>query len=69
LAWSYFATIDSALLGLGRRATEQQVQTQLCSDLEHSTIPIEQSAFTLAKTYYGWWFAGDPINILQNDTC
>ncbi|MFZ0994714.1 MAG: hypothetical protein WAO09_01860 [Candidatus Dormiibacterota bacterium] len=69
LAWNYFATIDSALMGMGRRATEQEVQTQLCSDLQHSTIPIEQSAYTLAKTYYGWRFAGDPINPLVNDAC
>ncbi|MGA8206534.1 MAG: hypothetical protein WB801_04685 [Candidatus Dormiibacterota bacterium] len=69
LAWNYFATIDSALLGLGRRATEEEVQSQLCSDLQHSTIPIEQSAYTLAKTYYGWRFAGDPISTLVNGAC
>lgn len=69
LAWSYFATVDSVLLGMGRRATEQEVQTQLCSDLEHSTVPVEQSAYKLAETYYGWRFARDPVSVLVDDSC
>jgi hypothetical protein len=69
LAWNYFATIDSPLLGLGRDATEQRVETQLCADLDHSTVPIERSAYTLARAYYGWKFGASPLNMLVDDAC
>ncbi|MGC1185695.1 MAG: hypothetical protein WBA31_11195 [Candidatus Dormiibacterota bacterium] len=69
LAWNYFATIDSPLLGLGRAATEQRVERQLCADLNHSTVPIERSAYTLARAYYGWKFGARPVNMLVDDAC
>lgn len=69
LAWNYFATIDSPLLGLGRDASEQRVETQLCADLDHSTVPIERSAYTLARAYYGWRFGASPMNMLVDDAC
>jgi hypothetical protein len=69
LAWNYFATIDPPLLGLGRDASEQRVESQLCADLDHSTVPIERSAYTLARVYYGWKFGARPVNTLVDDAC
>jgi hypothetical protein len=69
LAWNYFDGVDPTLLGLGPYATEQQVQDQLCTDMQTSTIPIEESVYALAQAYYGWQFGVDPTSILTNGAC
>jgi Protein kinase domain len=59
IAWRYYARGQGRLLSLGRFATPEQVLQTMCND-RNGTIPIEQMAYQLAKSYYGWSFGSDP---------
>jgi tRNA A-37 threonylcarbamoyl transferase component Bud32 len=60
VAWRYYARNGHRLiLSLGGFATPQQALAAMCKD-GSSTIPLEQEAYQLAKTYYQWQFAVDP---------
>lgn len=60
VAWTYYARDGHArLLSLGPFATPQQALQAMCKDAS-STIPLEDEAYQLARTYYGWRFAVDP---------
>lgn len=73
VAWHYFASAKPPLLvmRLGQYATPRQVQNALCVDIEHnhSTIPIETSAYRLAALYYRWRFGIDPTQVLTTRSC
>ena len=60
VAWKYYARDGHRLiLSLGSFATPPQALAAMCKD-GSSTIPLEQEAYQLAKTYYQWQFAVDP---------
>ncbi len=64
LAWTYFVQSYPGIFAIGAYATENQV-AQAVSQMEtNGTIPTEESAYCLAKAYYGWQFAIslDPAN-------
>jgi hypothetical protein len=63
LAWSAAAPLSPRLLALGSAATAAQVSTALCADVTNSTIPLEQSAYTLAALYYGWNLGFTPHSV------
>jgi predicted Ser/Thr protein kinase len=66
VAWKYYARDGHRrILSLGRFATPQQALDAMCND-GSSTIPLEQQAYLLAATYYGWQFAGDPSGAFAN---
>ncbi len=56
VAWDNAAPISPSMLSLGPLATPNVVLAAFCTDLPHSTIPIEIQSYTLASTYYGWQF-------------
>jgi hypothetical protein len=64
LAWTYFDQSYPGIFAIGAYATESQV-AQAVSEMEtNGTIPTEESAYCLAKAYYGWQFgiSLDPAN-------
>jgi hypothetical protein len=73
VAWQSFAdeTPHLLIMRLGEHATLRLVVRTLCKDLvhQHSTGPIETSAYTLAALYYGWHFSTDPEQIVSSDAC
>ena len=69
LAWNAAASDTPLIMSLGPNATPSQVDAALCSDIGHSTIPIETGAYHLAAMYYGWSFAYDPSSTLANGSC
>lgn len=69
LAWNAAASGSPLIMSLGPDATPSQVDAALCSDIGHSTIPIETGAYHLAAMYFGWSFAYDPSSTLANGSC
>jgi hypothetical protein len=65
LAWTYFEQTYPGIFAIGAYATESQV-SQAVSQMEAGggTIPTEESAYCLAKAYFGWQFGVslDPAN-------
>ena len=59
VAWRYYARVAGHILAAGAFANPGQAIQAMCKDTS-STIPIEQMAYQLAQTYYGWQFAVDP---------
>jgi serine/threonine protein kinase len=59
VAWRYYARVAGHILAAGAFANPAQAIQAMCKDT-NSTIPIEQMAYQLAQTYYGWQFAVDP---------
>ena len=57
VAWDNAAPVSPSMLSLGPQATPNAVLAAFCTDLPHSTIPIEIESYTLASTYYGWQFS------------
>ena len=64
LAWNAAAALHPLIMSLGPDATPGQVNTALCADLPHSTIPIETDTYDMAAMYYGWSFGYDPTQAL-----
>ncbi len=64
LAWNAAAALHPLIMSLGPDATPGQVNTALCADLPHSTIPIETDTYHMAAMYYGWSFGYDPTRAL-----
>lgn len=60
LAWRYFALMYPLVMMLGPDANPSEVKEALCADLDlnHSTAPIETSAYQLSIAYYGWKYVG-----------
>jgi len=64
LAWTYFNQMYPGIFSIGAYATLNQIQ-QAVTQLEGSgPIPDQESAYCLAKAYYGWQFgiSLDPAN-------
>jgi hypothetical protein len=59
LAWDAAISTSSAVLALGPDASAMEVRSAICSDMGHSTIPIETGAYQLAALYNGWSFGSD----------
>ncbi len=60
LDWQFIAHDGhTKILSLGPFATPQQALQAMCAD-HSSTIPLEDQAYQLAQTYYGWQFGVDP---------
>lgn len=64
LAWTYFVRMYPSIFAIGAYATAAQVQQTLAQMEANGTIPTEESAYCLAKAYYGWQFgiSLDPAN-------
>jgi len=64
LAWTYFGRMYPSVFAIGAYATAAQVQQTVTQMEAHGTIPTEESAYCLAKAYYGWQFgiSLDPAN-------
>lgn len=62
-------SISPLVLSLGADAGSQVVQFALCVDSQHSTNPIEETAYTVAAAENAWQFGIDPTSVLVNDLC
>ncbi len=64
LAWSYFNQSYPGIFAIGAYATENQVAQAVTQMETNGTIPTEESAYCMAKAYYGWQFgiSLDPAN-------
>lgn len=64
LAWTYFDQSYPGIFAIGAYATENQVAQAVTQMETNGTIPTEESAYCLAKAYYGWQFgiSLDPAN-------
>jgi hypothetical protein len=60
LAWLSLASSAPRVLGAGPLASPDSVSAAMCADQQNSTLPITQSAYEIAKAYYGWQFGVDP---------
>lgn len=70
VAWRYFQSMSPNVFALGEYATQSQVASAV-SKME-LPIPDAESAYCLAKAYYGWQFgiSLDPANrILPQNNC
>jgi len=66
LAWSYLATNNLQVMGLGRSAGPGEVRAAIAQDLRtHASGPVECNAALLAAAYYGWDFHIDPVDGLS----
>lgn len=64
LAWTYFNQQYPGIFAIGAYATASQVQQAVTAMESNGTIPTEESAYCLAKAYFGWQFgiSLDPAN-------
>lgn len=64
LAWTYFDQQYPGIFAVGAYATLSQVQQAVMAMESDGTIPTEESAYCLAKAYFGWEFGVslDPVN-------
>lgn len=64
LAWTYFDQSYPGIFAIGAYATVNQVAQAVTQMETNGTIPTEESAYCLAKAYYGWQFgiSLDPAN-------
>ncbi|HUY09184.1 MAG TPA: hypothetical protein VMW80_07000 [Candidatus Dormibacteraeota bacterium] len=64
LAWTYFDQAYPDIFAIGAYATASQVQQAVTAMEANGTIPTEESAYCLAKAYFGWQFgiSLDPAN-------
>ncbi|HEY1645772.1 MAG TPA: hypothetical protein VGF75_05385 [Candidatus Saccharimonadales bacterium] len=68
--WQALAALEPNVLSLGYGASESQVQSTLCSDVEANiSNPIEETVYQIATLYYGWNFPSNPSVVLSNGTC
>lgn len=56
LAWTYFNQQYPGTFAIGAYATATQVQQAVMAMESNETIPTEESAYCLAKAYFGWQF-------------
>lgn len=68
IAWNAAISSSPAVLALGPTASPSEVEAAICSDMAHSTIPIEQGAYQLAALYNGWSFGYDPSQGLVSNS-
>jgi hypothetical protein len=79
-AWRHYARgwvghpplIWSKTMGLGPHPSAKDVFDAMCVDMAkvYGTIPLTESAETLAAAYYGWRFSrGNPSQELGNQPC
>ena len=64
LAWTYFNQMYPGIFSIGAYATLSEIQQAVTQLETGGPIPDQESAYCLAKAYYGWQFAIslDPAN-------
>jgi hypothetical protein len=70
LAWSALVGNNLLVMSLGPNVNQDQVLRAMCNDLASggSTVPVEQSAYTLSALYYNWQFGVKPSDEFP-DSC
>lgn len=69
LAWQYYAKMNSSAMSLGPDATPSQVYRALCAGVYNTSFPIQDNIYALSATYYGWHFAVNPSDEINNGSC
>lgn len=70
LAWDAAAALDSALLALGRHASQSAVNSELCQPVMQATsLAQAESVYEVAKTYNGWGALSNVDTVLASPGC
>jgi len=76
-AWNSLATLEPTVLSLGIAATESQVQSAICTDVNNTlsdanttnSYVVETTVYQIAALYYGWNFSTNPSSVLSGGNC